>query len=234
MKKVFKAILTIIFIGLVIYVIYRNIALRKIPSENLIKDEATSSLYHDILPNSSNTIWANYYFSHDNVSQKDIPTDMTYNIAFKKIGSSEKQISSDKFKESYEALFGPNTYKPVSTFTGGCNTYTYDDNTKIYSKTTNIPCPSTKVYILSKIVDAEYTDKNMEITVVIAYIDNETKTVYKECNEDMSSCSSVIKNNFTEFDEANLEQVKDKLHKYKFTYNNINDEYYFSSVRKIS
>lgn len=233
MKKVFKVIFTIIFICLLIYVVYRNINLRTIPSSDLIKDEATSRLYYNLLPNTGNGEYTNYYFSHNKVDVEDIPSAMKYNIAYKNTGSGESILKEEIIKKEYEEVFGPDSYKSVKSFVGGCNTYTYDDVTLIYKKATSEVCKANNISILSKIVDASISGNNMDIEVAIAYIDNNKKMVYKSCNDDLTSCSNVLKKNFTEFDEADLDVEEYDLHKFKFTYQLNNEEYYFKSVSKV-
>ena len=73
----------------------------------------------------------------------------------------------------------------------------------------------------------------MEIVVVIAYLDGKNKVVYKDCNEDMTSCSNIVKDKFSAFDESDLDLIKNNLHKYKFIYKEIDQEYYFSETRKL-
>lgn len=233
MKKGLKIIASIVIGLLLIYVVYRNINLRKIPSVDLIKDEQTSSLYHRVLPNTTNGEWINYYYSSNSLTTGEIPKQMKYNIAYKNTNTSDNKIAEEKLKAAYERVFGPNTYKTVESFTGGCNTYTYDINTTSYNKTTSENCKTSNIYILSKIIDAKMTKDTMEITVTIAYLDKIKKIVYKECNKDLSVCNNILEEAFNEFDEANLDQKKYNLSKYKFTYKILEDEYYFESVKKI-
>lgn len=233
MKKGLKIIGTIIFIILLSYIIYRNINLQTIPSVDLIKDEATSSLYHGVLPNTSNSTWTNYYYSHSSLTSKELPEEIKYNIAYKNSGTAMSFIDEKNIKESYEKIFGPNTYQGIDQFSDGCNTYTYDSISSRYMKITTNSCTPSNMYILSKIVDAKYVKDKMEITVVIAYLDQTKKIVYKDCNEDMTSCKNKLVENFENFDEADLEKEKEELHKYQFTFFNEQDEYYFESVKKI-
>lgn len=233
MQKVFKIITSIVIFLFLIYVGYRNINLRKVSSTNLIKDEQTSSLYHRILPNTVKEEWTNYYYSRNSLTIEEIPKEIKYNIAYKNTNISDNKIAEEKMKNSYERIFGQNTYQPVESFIGGCNTYTYDQNTRSYNNTTKEACKPSNIYILSKIVDAKTKEDIMEITIAIAYLDKIKKMVYKECNKDMSKCSNILEKSFTEFDEANLDPKKYDLSKYKFTYELINDEYYFNSVKKI-
>lgn len=232
MKKLFKSIFTIIVLIFIGYVIYRNIILGTIPSIDLIKDEKTMSMYNNIMPNTSNNIWKNLYFTEDSLSVKNIPVEMKYNIAFKNMGTGESTISEDRIKKAYEKLFGEKSYLNVSSFQGGCNTYKYINTRKTYEKNQNTKCEPGKISILSKIIDAKQKDNSMDITVIIAYIDKEKRKVYKSCNNDMSKCSNVIKSNVDNFDEADLEKFKKKLNRYVFTYNLSKEEYYFDSVRK--
>ncbi len=232
MKKGLKIIISIIIIILLVYIGYRNINLRKIASTNLIKDEQTSSLYHRILPNTVKGEWINCYYSNKSLTTEEIPKEIKYNIAYKNTNSSDNKIAEEKMKNSYERIFGANTYQAVENFIGGCNTYTYDKNTRSYNKTTNEICKPSNIYILSKIVDANMTEDTMEITVVIAYLDKIKKIVYNNCNKDLSICSDILESSFNEFDEANLDPKKYNLSKYKFTYKMVNDEYYFKSVKK--
>lgn len=233
MRKGLKIITSIGIAILLIYITYRNINLRKIPSVDLIKDEQTSSLYRRILPNTIKGEWINYYYSNSSLTIKEIPKQMKYNIAYKNTNTSDNKIAEEKLKTAYERIFGPNTYEMTETFTGGCNTYTYDINTKSYNKTTTETCKTPSIYILSKIIDAKMTKDTMEITVTIAYLDKIKKIVYKDCNKDLSVCNNILEEKFSEFDEANLDQKKYNLSKYKFIYKMLNDEYYFESVKKI-
>lgn len=233
MRKVLKVIGTIILVCFLIYVFYRNINLRTIPSVDLIKDESTSSLYHSILPNTSNSSWTNYYYNNASLTVNDIPEELKYNIAYKNTGTAESVIKEEVIKKAYEKVFGTNTYKAVESFIGGCNTYKYDEKSLSYVKITNDICKTPNIYILSKIVDADLTDTKMDITVVIAYIDKAKKIVYQNCNDDMTTCNNTLVKSFIDFDEASLDEEKYNLQKYKFTFTTTNNKYYFSSVKKI-
>ncbi|MCI8547482.1 MAG: hypothetical protein HFJ38_01195 [Bacilli bacterium] len=232
MKKIFKGIYTFLIVILVGYIIYRNIKLGTVPSASLIKDEHTLSLYNHLLPNTDNKSWVNYYYSQKDLSVEDIPVDMKYNIAFRSMGTGESIILENKFRESYEKIFGKNSYKSVASFYGGCSTYTYNASKQTYEKTINKSCDAKDISILSKIVDASQSDSSMTITVVIAYIHNTKKEVYKTCNKDLTDCKDVLFSGFDKFDEADLDYKKYKLDKYVFTFDAIGDEYYFSHMRK--
>ncbi len=233
MKKIFKIVYTILIIILIFYIAYRNINLRKIPSVDLIKDEKTFSLYNSILPNTSNKNWTNYYYSNDYLNSENIPKEMKYNIAFKNMSTGAESISEKELKKSYEKIFGINTYNKVEYFIGGCNKYFYNNKNKTYEKLNSKNCPKNNISILSKIVDAKLTDENFTITVVIVYLDNNKKIVYKSCDKDMNKCNNVLLNNFEVFDEDNIDTKKYDLNKYNFTFKIIDDEYYFSSVKKV-
>ncbi len=228
--KIVGSILLAVFIS---YVVYRNIMLRFIPSSDLVKDEETKAMYHRTLPNTTNTLWKNLYFSNDNVKVSDIPNGMKYNIAYKNTGSGASKIENEELKKAYEKTFGPGTYKETNSFIGGCSTYTYNNSTNEYIVVQRKTCEELDTTILSKIVDVKMKKDTMEIDVVIAYLDGKNKKVYKDCNDDMTSCSNIIKDNFSAFDESDLELIKNSLHKYKFIYKEIDQEYYFSETRKL-
>lgn len=232
MKSMFKTIFTLVIITFIGYVVYRNMLLSTIPSVGLIKDEKTMSMYNNIMPNTSNNNWKNLYFSEKSVTVKNIPVEMKYNIAFKNLGTGESSISEDRIKKSYEKLFGNGSYQRIASFQGGCNTYNYINSRKTYEKNQNIRCENTGMSILSRIVDAKQKDDYMSIDVVIAYINKEEKIVYKNCNMNMSKCTDILEKDFTNFDEANLLSIKNKLNRYTFVYKLINEEYYFDSVKK--
>ena len=233
MQKVLKGIVSVIILFFGVYVIYRNLNLRKIPSVDLIKDEQTSSLYHRMLPNTANKEWLNYYYSHRSLTKDEVDEDLKYNIAYKNTGASESTLKEEKLRTSFEKVFGPNTYKRVDSFIGGCNTYRYDSKVKSYIKMTSEVCKMSDIYILSKIIDAKIVKEKMEITVAIAYMDKTQKIIYRDCNKRMDQCSSILKQNVVAYDEANLDAKKDKLQTYKFIYTSIHDEYYFESVKKL-
>lgn len=233
MQKVLKGIFSFVILIFLIYVGYRNINLRKIPSVDLVKDEQTAKLYNKVLPNSMNGFWNNYYYSHQTLKSEDVPDEIKFNAAYKSVNTSNNMIKEETLKNSYERIFGINTYKRVESFVGGCNTYNYDLSTAGYVKTTSKVCQPLNISILSKIVDAKEEKDNLEIDVVIAYIDRTNKIVYQECSDDLSTCSNIIEKEIAEFDEANLDTKKYDLLKYKFTFKIVNDEYYFDSVRKL-
>lgn len=233
MKRILRIIIYVLLIAFFSYTIYRNLKLHVIPSVDLIKDEATTTLYQRMIPTTSNLVWKNFYYSHDSVTLKDIPEAMRYNIAYKNTSTSSSNIAEDDLKKGYEKVFGPNTYKRVDSFMGGCNSYTFDEKEKTYNSTKRTVCQNTDISILSRIVDANANKNKMDITVVIVYIDEAKKEVYKNCNEDMSKCSNIIKKNIVDFDEKDIDVTDKTLKKYKFTYNKIDDEYYFDSIKKI-
>ncbi len=233
MKQKIKMFIYVVVILFLVYTLYRNMKLHVVPSVDLIKDEATATLYSKILPNTDNLVWRNYYYSHDSLTASEIPEAMRFNIAYRNTGSSMPEIKEEKIKKAYENVFGKNSYKKVNSFIGGCNTYIYDNDTKQYISNKRETCTDKGISVLSKIVDAKMSDKTQELTVVIAYIDNNKKQVYYNCNKDMTSCNGIIKKNVTDFDEDSIDNNDKKLNRYIFTYNSDNGEYYFNSVRKI-
>ncbi len=232
MKKVLKVIGAIIVLIFLIYFVYRNIALRFVPSSDLVKDESTSRLYKSIMPNTDNPEWTTYYFNN-NVSLDDIPLEMKYNIAFNNTGTGMSSVEEEKVKLAYEKTFGNGTYKPVNSFLGGCNTYKYDKTKKEYISYARTTCKPVNVSILSKIIDANETKKSFNLTVKIAYLDKTSRKVYKTCDKNLTNCSGVIKSNFKEFDEANLDNKSYNLHEYKFYYKEDNGNYVFDHNKKI-
>ena len=233
MKRIIRIIIYVLLITFFSYTMYRNLRLHVIPSVDLIKDEATATLYQRLIPTTSNLVWKNFYYSHDDIKQKDIPEAMRYNIAYKNTTTSSSNITEDALKNGYEKVFGPNTYKKVDSFIGGCNSYTYDESEKVYKSTKRTVCQNTDISVLSRIVDASASKTKMDITVVVVYINETKKEVYKYCNEDMSKCSGIIKKDIIDFDERNIDITDKSLKKYRFTYKKIDDEYYFDSIKKI-
>ena len=233
MKRIIRILVYVLLITFFSYTIYRNLKLHVIPSVDLIKDEATATLYQRLIPSTSNLVWKNFYYSHDSITMKDIPEAMRYNIAYKNTTTSSSNIAEEDFKKGYEKVFGPNTYKKVDSFMGGCNSYTYNAAEKTYNSTKRTVCQNSDISVLSRIVDASATKHKMDITVVIVYIDESKKEVYKHCNEDMSKCSDVVKKNIVDFDERDIDITDKTLNKYKFTYKKIDDEYYFDSIKRI-
>ncbi len=235
MSRIFKAIGSVILLVLIIYVAYRNIMLHFIPSVDLIKDESTSTLYNSIIPNTNNKEWINYYYSHDSVSSDNIPEEMKFNIAFKNMHTASSVVKEKDIEGIYNKVFGPNTYKKIDSFSGTCSDYVYNSLNSEYieNKSQVNDCKSSNISILSKIVDAKISNNKEEITVVIAYMNSDSKTIYKDCDSNLASCNNVLKSNYTDFDESNLEEYKNTLHKYKFTFIANNDEYYFKEVKKL-
>lgn len=232
MKNILKIIFTILVIIFMGYVIYRNVAMRHVPKTDLIKNEATSKLYRSIMPNTDNPKWITYFYNND-ATINTIPLDMKYNIAYKESGSSLSTIKEEDIKEVYDKIFGKGTYKTTNSFLGGCNTYYYNSLNKIYKYNDRTPCKNININILSKVVDAEEKDNSFNLTVEIVYIDNQNKVVYKECDSDLKNCKGIIKKNFDEFDEADLEENKYDLHEYKFYFINKDGIYIFDHNEKI-
>ena len=233
MDKAIKILGTLIVIVLLSYLIYRNIMLHFIPSSDLVKDESTSALYNKMQPNTTNKEWLNYYFSHNKVTAYGIPEEMKYNIAFKATGLSSNKITEKELREGYERIFGLNSYVQTDSFMAGCNLYEYDSRNSTYINNERKICDKNDISIISKIVDAKERNGSFDITVVIAYMDNSKKIIYKTCNSDMTNCSEELESNYTDFDEANLDKYKNKLHKYKFKYKLTNGEYFFTESQKL-
>lgn len=232
MKNILKIIFTCIVFIFIGYVIYRNVELRHVPTSDLIRNEDTSKLYRSIMPNTDNPKWITYYYNND-TSINTIPLDMKYNIAFKATGTGLSTIDEKTFKEAYESIFGKNSYIPVNSFIGGCSVYYYDSINELYKYKEKGLCKDVNISILSRIIDANEKDDAFDLTVEIAYLDNKNKKVYRNCDTNLSNCSGVIKENFSDFDESNLAEKDYNLHKFKFYYTSKNGKYYFDHNEKI-
>ncbi len=232
MKNILKGILIFIIFLFLGYVLYRNIMLHKVPTIDLIKNESTSKLYRMMIPNSENPIWQTYLYNND-VNHKTFKDEIKYNLAYKNTGTSSSTIEEEKIKQSYEKVFGPNTYKQVNTILAGCEEYNYDLASKSYIIKERKTCNKGNITILSRIINAKESKDNFNLTVEIAYLDNSNKTVYRECDKTLKNCSGIIKKDFKEFDEANLSESNYNLHKYTFYYKDQNGNYYFDHNKKI-
>lgn len=233
MKNILKIIGSVVLIIFLIYFVYRNINLWHVPKSDLVKNEATSKLYRKVIPNTDNISWMTYYYTNKDVKVNDIPEGMKYNIAFKNTGTGMNEVDEETLKKAYEDVYGEGSYKPVESFYGGCTKYYYDKINKMYKAKERNTCKSINTTIISKITDAEEKNNKFNLTVEIAYLDGNTRTVYKDCDSSLTSCTNIIEKNAVTFAEENLDEKNYNLHKYKFYYEGKNNNYYFVESKKI-
>ena len=151
-------------------------------------------------------------------------------------------LDEDTLKDVYERTFGPNTYSTVNQiYDGLCVTLNYDATNKRYSYIGSIGCGGTSAFgVHEKIISAiKYSDR-IEIVSATVYLDGMSNQMYKDYNKTTSLGELLVDENTVNNREERentynqyIEENKDNLEQYKYTYN-LNEDgfYYLTSVER--
>lgn len=156
------------------------------------------------------------------------------------------ELEESTLKELAEKTFGPGTYEPVNQITDGCVTLEYDTNSKKYSHNGFFGCGGINPFHpYESIISATKYDDRIEIVGAVVYSDLESGNIYKDyyktisLGKDPVNQSSIYNNGGSVEDvekvyEQYINQNKDQLEKYVYTYTLGEDQfYYLSSVARM-
>lgn len=161
------------------------------------------------------------------------------------IGQTNDQITElneEILKSLYERTFGPNTYeRPTQITDGVCATFTYDEAYQGYIERNGAGCGGTSVFgVYEKIISATKYSDRIEIVSATVYLDGMSQQMYKDYSKTTSLGELLIKENITNNREERentynqyIEDNKDKLEQYTYTYTlNEDSFYYLTSVKR--
>lgn len=156
------------------------------------------------------------------------------------------EIEESTLKDIAEKTFGPGTYEPVRQITDGCVTLEYDANSKKYSHNGFFGCGGINPFHpYESIISATKYEDRIEIVGAVVYSDLESGNIYKDyyktisLGKDPVNQSSIYNNGVSVEDvekayEQYINQNKDQLEKYVYTYTLGEDQfYYLSSVARM-
>lgn len=155
------------------------------------------------------------------------------------------ELDESVLKELAEKTFGPGTYEPVNQITDGCVTLEYDTNSKKYSHNGFFGCGGINPFhAYESIISATKYEDRIEIVGAVVYSDLESGNIYKDYHKTISlgknpvNQSSIYNNGGSVEDvekayEQYINQNKDQLEQYVYTYTLGEDQfYYLSSVAR--
>lgn len=155
------------------------------------------------------------------------------------------EIEESTLKDIAEKTFGPGTYEPVRQITDGCVTLEYDANSKKYSHNGFFGCGGINPFHpYESIISATKYEDRIEIVGAVVYSDLESGNIYKDyyktisLGKDPVNQSSIYNNGGSVEDvekayEQYINQNKDQLEQYVYTYTLGEDQfYYLSSVAR--
>ena len=155
------------------------------------------------------------------------------------------ELEESTLKDIAEKTFGPGTYEPVRQITDGCVTLEYDANGKKYTHTGFFGCGGINPFhAYESIISATKYEDRIEIVGAVVYSDLESGNIYKDyyktisLGKDPVNQSSIYNNGGSVEDvekayEQYINQNKDQLEQYVYTYTLGEDQfYYLSSVAR--
>lgn len=156
------------------------------------------------------------------------------------------ELEESTLKDIAEKTFGPGTYEPVRQITDGCVTLEYDANSKKYSHNGFFGCGGINPFHpYESIISATKYEDRIEIVGAVVYSDLESGNIYKDyyktisLGKDPVNQSSIYNNGGSVEDvekayEQYINQNKDQLEQYVYTYTLGEDQfYYLSSVARV-
>ncbi len=241
-----RDILILLFLGVIIYetkILYDNDLLFKESKKNdapivdkvennnkedekepeVVKDlawykENYGYLYTNIKTNLEDT----YYLYKKSIKVEEIDNTVKLNMAYqllddKKVEGSVISIEGNKIKDAYKKIFGDIEFK-AENFKDNCIQFIYNKDTDTYMAI-DTTCKSNENSLVTDIINISEKDNTLVIEVVAGTLKDKK----------LSNMDGVkIKDNYNN----NLDEVKDKLSKYEFIYEKVEDEYYLKEIKK--
>lgn len=172
-----------------------------------------------------------YYLYKSNYKELTIKNDIRLNMAYQLLTESDKKtennvitISNDTLKASYKKIFGTTTNYKESNFNSNCLIFIYDNVTDNYLAI-NTTCEEQNTKLIEKITNIYEQDNNVIIETVVGVYNKDTNKLTK-------TDKTEVLDTYTE--DINLEEYKNILDNYKYTFKNIDNNYYFDSIEKIN
>lgn len=171
-----------------------------------------------------------YYLYTGTYNVSSIKDTVKLNLAYKFVENKNETdysytISEEDMKNAYFKVFGTtDNYNPTS-FTVGCIQFYYNNYDKTYSAY-KFTCDTTNpLHIKEEIKDMYEENDKIIIETVMG--------VYNESNKYLFNYANLYSSVVSDFDDTkSVLDYESSLNTYKYTFNKINDEYYFESIEK--
>lgn len=215
--------------------------------EELVVDDSVYSLMNTIVGGKyeegfNNAIDKRYNYDFNEVESKkvsnfdnDMLSSIIYyyalNNGYLKQSNNTYTISEDNVKKIYLKIFGSNLEYKVIKENTTCPTLTYDSNKKIY--TYNTDCgTNTDITKYNKIIDVDEDDDALKVTEEVAYYTSELEkdNVFITYQDAINKTNSI--GTISESTEVQIQNLKDYISKYRYTFKKENDKYYLYSVER--
>lgn len=183
-----------------------------------------------------------YFYKKEEVTTDTIPNNIKIYMAIRKIITANKlknniEIKASDVEDALVSIFGTNVKYNHQSITGNNNSYTtfkYDkgiykeDKTKCDDICNNPRTDS----IISNIVKVDNTDNSTIVYEQVAFVstgyDPDTKKITYYIYKDIDKKELVSKE-----DSYSIDNCKDKLNTYKYTFKKDKDNYYFERVELV-
>ena len=172
-----------------------------------------------------------YYLYKSNYKELTIKNDIRLNMAYQLLTESDKKldnnvitISNASLKEAYKRIFGSTINYKESNFNNNCLTFIYDSVSDNYMAI-NTTCEESNTKLLESISNIYEQDNNVVIETVVGIYNKDTNKLSKVDGTE-------VLDTFNE--EINLQEYKNMLDNYKYTFKNIDNNYYFDSIERIN
>lgn len=178
----------------------------------------------------------NYLYSADEINVKDLDQDYLKLLALKKADTDrDNEVSSIEFNDAVNYLFGGDIEfknNEISTNDMLCSDYEYKEGN--YVKKEKDCEGESNLRLQRKIVDVKEEKNKLEVTVVIAILDEEDNKVGKSLTLDESggqSLSGILED--VEAKAFVIDTEVDNLNKYVYTfkYSSLNKNYYLENIK---
>lgn len=185
--------------------------------------------------------YESYYYTNDKITVDDMDNQVKLLIGVNNYLSNNNDtlkasMTKDEMEIELEKIFGENvSYTDESISAGACYGFTSDYSNNVY--TFNGGCGGLFIpYYEKQITKAIEYDEKLELFVQAMYVNydnddydgNDSTLKYVLFDADQKTKIDTIAGD----NQPNINNYKDQLSTYKFTFNKDNNNYYFSSVEK--
>ncbi len=190
----------------------------------VIKEEKSLDWYIDnysYLVDNIKTNLEDTTYLYNNIKVSDIDSSIKLNMAYqildkqyKKLEDGVIRIDASKLKEAYEKIFTDDIKN--SNFKDNCIQFIYNKDSNNYMAI-DTECDNKE--IIRSIYNIKEEDK-LYIDILVGVLDGNTLT---------NVSGQVIKENYSNND---LESIQDKLEKFRFIYEKVDDKYYLKEIKR--
>ena len=157
----------------------------------------------------------------DAYNEVNMPNIIKLNLAYNNLLKDE--FSTDEIKESYIKVFGKSDNFKNESFDYACKHFKYENGKYIL---TSNDCKDTNKEVVEKIINISTKSNIVTITTVVGIYDKDSKSLYNYKNL-YDAVAVNLNSNFK------LTDYQNKLSTHKYTFNKINNSYYFEKIEKI-